>query len=89
MSPASYRKPWERGLVWHIKEFWFLYMALAQLIYTFGFTNFTLQDHERRITLAEKTGISQDVMLSEIKSQLASINTSLKYIEQMVRNDKV
>ena len=84
MSPASYRKPWETWPLAHIKEFWFAYVAIAQLIYTFWFTNFTLGDHEKRITETELSLKTQDTTLHSIETRLASIETSLKYIEQKI-----
>lgn len=85
---ASYRKPWERGVIWHIKEFWALYLFLGQAIWTFGFAQFTIWDHEKRIASLEVTQKSEDVILSEIKTKLASIETSIKYIEQTLSKVK-
>ena len=85
MSPASYRKPWEQGVIWHLKEYWFLYAFIFQTIYTFWFNNFTIQNHTDRIAQLETRQNNEDVLLSEIKSRLASIDTSVEFIKQIVQ----
>ena len=85
MSPASYRKPWEQGVIWHLKEYWALYLFLGQAIWTMWFANFTLSDHSNRIATLEEKQQSEDIILTEIKTKLASIETSIKYIEKSIK----
>ena len=79
---ANYRRPWETWPIAHLKAYWAFYLFVGQAIWTLWFANFTLQDHDKRIASLEQRQNSEDVLLTEIKSRLASIDTSIKYIEQ-------
>ena len=85
MSPASYRRPWETWLIAHLKEYWFLYAAIIQIVYTFWFVQFTLTDHTEKILALQIEQKDHNIVAQDIQTRLASIETSLKYIEQMVK----
>lgn len=69
----------------HLKEYWFLYAFCVQLTLTWGFINNSIKNHEARI---EKLESNQQVLInnvSDIKADISSINTSLKFIEKQLQ----
>lgn len=68
-----------------IKENWIFIVVIVQFLYNV----FTLQDgfdnHENRIVQLEKNQASEVLVISEINSRLASIETSLVFIKEILQ----
>lgn len=77
-------KPTDTWIIAHLKTYWAVYMFIGQTIWMTGFFNFTIADHSKRIENLEQKQETEDIILSEIKTKLASIETSIKYIEQSI-----
>lgn len=69
----------------HLKEYWFAYAFAVQLILTWGYINHSIKNHEARIEKLEVDQETNEVNLAEINSRLASIETSLKFIEKSLK----
>lgn len=75
----------DTSLFTHLKQYWYIYAFTAQLIINYSFVNNTLTQHEKRIDTLETKVERADLNLGEIKTVLAEIKTSIKYIEQKVK----
>ena len=75
----------ERGIVNHIKEYWIIYAFAGQLIMNYTVTNQTLKDHTKRIEKLETKAESTDIVVTEIRTKLSSIETSILYIKEAVK----
>lgn len=67
------------------KEYWVILVVIGQFI----FTIFTLQtgykDHEKRIATLEQYREKEVIVLTDIQSRLASIETSILFIKDRLR----
>jgi galactokinase len=75
----------QKPLLTFIKENWILIVVVAQFILNMGYINNALTQHEKRIIVLENTKEQNAIIISEINSRLASIETSLKFIEKTLR----
>lgn len=78
-------EPSNKNMLRHLKEYWVIYAFIAQLIATFVMNQ---QDHlnfTERIEKLEHYREAETVLLSDIQSRLASIETSLMFIKERVR----
>ena len=68
-----------------VKEYWVILLVIGQFI----FTVFTLQtgfkDHEKRIATLEQYREKEVVVLTDIQSRLASIETSILFIKERLK----
>jgi hypothetical protein len=69
----------------HLKEYWIVYAFAVQLVINYTITNQTIADHSKRLDMLEAKALVVESNLSEIKVQLSSIQTSLKFIEKQLK----
>ena len=69
-----------RNIMKHIKENWIIYAFVVQLITTFVLNSADHVAFEKRLITLEQKQDTEEVTLTEIKSRLASIDTSLKFL---------
>ena len=75
----------DNNLIGHLKQYWFMYAFAVQFIINYNFVNTTLQAHSKRLDILEIKVEKADLNLTEIKTTLAEIKTSIRYIEQKVK----
>ena len=75
----------DKGIIQHLKEYWLIYGFVAQLIINYTATSQTLADHNRRLIELEKKQESEELIITEIRTKLASIETSLIYIKDALK----
>ena len=76
-----------------IKEYWIIFAFIFQIIFNYaGYLSFKdtvttdVVDVIKRIEVIETRSINDALKVSEINSRLASIETSLKFIERQFNN---
>ena len=74
-----------RNIFNHIKDYWILYAFIVQLVVNFTITGQTLEDHAERIQTLEKKQESEEILLSEIRTKLSSIETSILFIKDAIK----
>jgi hypothetical protein len=74
----------KKGVVPHLSKYWVMYLFIGQMIITFT-TNFNqLQVLDNRVDALEKKQDSNDLVSIEVRTKLASIETSLEFIKKSV-----
>jgi septation ring formation regulator EzrA len=71
-----------RNLISHIKDNWFMYLFIGQLIFSYAVFSSRIEENDKRIVQLEEEQHANQVTLSEIKSRLASIDTNLEYLKR-------
>lgn len=76
----------------HIKEYWLIYAFIGQLIVSYTLTTqsiesnkISIEANQARIVKLEQAQDSEAIVLSDIKSKLASIETSILFIRERVK----
>lgn len=69
----------------HIKSYWLIYAFCVQLVMSYTIAEASISDHERRIGVLESSEVTRGVVLAEINSRLASIETAIKFIEKAMK----
>ena len=72
----------DKNFITHLKENWFIYLFVGQLVFNFAITGTRITNAEERISTLEGYQRTEQVTLSEIKSRLASIDTNLEYLKR-------
>ncbi len=68
-----------------IKENWIFIIVIVQFVYTVFTLQNNFQDHEKRIISLETKQEKEDIVLNDIRSRLASIETSLVFIKDRLQ----
>lgn len=68
-----------------IRANWPILVALAVLISQWGVYVYISKNHENRITRLEQNQTAEALVISEINSRLASIETSILFIKDRVK----
>lgn len=68
-----------------LKENWVIIVVIGQFILNMGYINNALTEHDKRIVILENNKEQNALVVSEINSRLASIETSLKFIERQLK----
>lgn len=68
-----------------IKENWIILAFIAQLITSYALTGENMKNLDVRVTALENKQEKEEVVLLQIQTDVASIKTSIKYIEQSLR----
>lgn len=68
-----------------IKTNWIVLAFLAQIIGTWFVLNNTVNDHEKRISDLENYREQETLVLTDIQSRLASIETSILFIKDRLK----
>lgn len=68
----------------HIKTYWVMYLFVLQMIITLTTNVNHIQNLETRVAALEKKQDATDAVLVEVRTRLASIETSLEFIKHSV-----
>ena len=71
-----------KNILTHVKDNWILYAFIAQLIATFVINNADHIQFRKDITELQDYRKNETLQLADIQTRLASIETSIKYIER-------
>lgn len=74
-----------KNILSHIKDNWIVYAFAVQLVISYTITNQTLQDHTQRIEALEKKQEAEEVILTEIRVQLSSIQATVLSIKESIK----
>lgn len=64
----------------HLKEYWVIYVFIAQLIIMGAWNSFQHTDYEKRITALEIYQQDNQIILTDIQTRLASIETNIVWL---------
>lgn len=70
----------DKNALKHLKDYWILYLFIANLIITFTTTSSRLVALEARASKNEQLHDNLDINILQIKTDIASINSSLKFL---------
>ena len=68
-----------------LKENWVIIVTMGSILLFFGYVQTAIPNHEDRIRALEVNKEQNALLIAEINSRLASIETSLKFIEKQLR----
>lgn len=74
-----------KNIIGHLKDNWIVYAFIAQLIATFVINNADHLEFRKDIVELQNYRSAETIQLSDIQTRLASIETSLKYIERAIK----
>ena len=70
----------DKNALKHLKDYWIFYLFIANLIITFTTTSTRLAALEVRAQKNDQLHDSLDLNILQIKTDISSINTSLKFL---------
>jgi hypothetical protein len=74
-----------KNLLETLKDNWMVVAFIVQLIVTYALLNSTVANHEQRIVKLEDYREKESIVLADIQSRLASIETSIMFIKERLR----
>jgi len=69
----------------HIKNYWVLYLFVANIIVTFTTTSSRLSALEARASKIEEYRDEEQIVLVQMQKDIASINTSILFIKENIK----
>jgi hypothetical protein len=75
----------DKSFITLLKENWIIIVVIGQFIVNMGYINNAINQHEKRISVLETSKEQNALIVAEINSRLASIETSLKFIEKQLK----
>jgi len=72
----------DKTLLQTLKEYWFIILFIIQFVYMVAFNASDHTTYAREIQELKNDKTSTQVILSEVKARLASIDTNLEYLKK-------